>query len=225
MVKAVVFDLDGTLLDRDASVQVFINNQYDRLSKYLSHIPKEIYTERFVELDNHGYVWKDIVYSQLVEELNITSLTADDLLDDYLLEFRNHCIPFSNLVEMLDDLKNQGIRLGMITNGFGHFQLHNIQALGIEHYFEVILISEWEGMKKPNPEIFTRALSKLQVKPEESMFIGDHPVNDVEAARNVGMIGVWKRDSAAWDESTADYTIDELLEVPLIVRKYDVQER
>lgn len=224
MLKAVIFDLDGTLLDRDASVQVFINNQYDRLSKYFSHIPKEIYTERFVELDNHGYVWKDIVYSQLVEELNITRLTAEDLLDDYLLEFRNHCIPFGDLVEMLEDLKTQGIRLGMITNGFGNFQLHNIQALGIEHYFEAILISEWEGIKKPNPEIFTRALSKLLVKPEESMFIGDHPMNDVEAARNVGMIGVWKRDSA-WDEPAADYTIDELLEVPLIVRKYDVRER
>lgn len=224
MLKAVIFDLDGTLLNRDASVQAFINNQYDRLSNYLSPIPKEVYTKRFIELDNHGYVWKDIVYTQLIEELNITSFTAEELLNDYLLEFRNHCIAFNNLLEMLEDLKKQGVSLGIITNGFGHFQLHNIKALGIEQYFEVLLISEWEGIKKPNPEIFTRALSKLQVKPEESMFIGDHPVNDVEAAKKVGMIGVWKRDSA-WDEPTADYIIDDLIEVPLIVRKFDVQER
>ncbi len=224
MLKAVLFDLDGTLLNRDASVEAFINHQYDRLLNYLSHIPKEVYTKRFVELDQHGYIWKDIVYTQLVEELNITSLTAEELLNDYLLEFRNHCIAFSHLFDMLEDLKNQGLSLGIITNGFGHFQLHNIKALGIEQYFEVILISEWEGIKKPNPEIFMRALSKLQVKPEESMFIGDHPVNDVEAAKKVGLIGVWKRDNT-WDERTADYIIDELMEVPFIVRKYNLGNR
>lgn len=218
MLKAVIFDLDGTLLNRDASVQDFIEHQYERLSNHLSHIPKYIYTKRFIELDDHGYVWKDIVYSQLIDELAITSLTAEELLNDYLLEFRNHCIPFSHLLEMLDELKNQGLRLGIITNGFGDFQYNNIKALGIENYFEAILISEWEGIKKPNPEIFARALSKLQVEPEESMFVGDHPENDVEAAKKLGMVGVWKKDSA-WDVPTADYTIDDLMEMPLLVRQ------
>ncbi|MEO4052172.1 HAD-IA family hydrolase [Solibacillus sp. CAU 1738] len=218
MLKAAIFDLDGTLLNRDASVLEFINKQYERLSKHFSHIPKDIYMKRFIELDHHGYVWKDKVYAQLIEELDITSLTAEQLLNDYLLEFRNHCVPFNNLREMLEDLKKQGLSLGIITNGYGHFQLHNIKALGIEHYFDVILISEWEGIKKPNPEIFERSLSKLQVKPEESMFIGDHPVNDVEAAKNIGMVTVWKKDGA-WDMPNADFMIDQLMELPSIVRK------
>lgn len=49
--KAVLFDLDGTLLNRDASVHAFIENQYDRLNNGLKHIPKESYCSRFIELD------------------------------------------------------------------------------------------------------------------------------------------------------------------------------
>lgn len=62
MIKAVIFDLDGTLLNRDESVKKFIDNQYERLNKRVNHIPKDEYITRFIELDNRGYVWKDKVY-------------------------------------------------------------------------------------------------------------------------------------------------------------------
>lgn len=62
MINAVIFDLDGTLLNRDASLQKFIEGQYERLNKWIGHIPKEEYTSRFKELDCRGYVWKDKVY-------------------------------------------------------------------------------------------------------------------------------------------------------------------
>jgi putative hydrolase of the HAD superfamily len=70
MKQAVLFDLDGTLLDRDASVEQFVSIQYDRVSEHLSHIPKSDYIARFIELDCHGHVWKNKVYQALVTELN-----------------------------------------------------------------------------------------------------------------------------------------------------------
>lgn len=83
MIKAVIFDLDGTLLNRDESVRKFIDNQYERLNKWVGHIPKEKYITRFIELDNRGYVWKDKVYQQLVGELDITEIPWEGLLQDY----------------------------------------------------------------------------------------------------------------------------------------------
>lgn len=218
MFKAVLFDLDGTLLDRDKSLELFINHQYERLYESLSHIPKEQYISRFIELDNHGYVWKDKVYQQLADEVNISSVTWEELLQDYLDEFKQHCVGFPQIHEMLKELKDNNIALGMITNGFGQFQMDNIKALDIEKYFDVILVSEWEGIKKPNPKIFMNALKKLNVEPSESVFIGDHPENDVKAAQNLGIKGIWKKVNQ-WNDVEADAIIDDYLELPLIMKK------
>lgn len=154
MMKAALFDLDGTLLNRDASVELFIKQQYERLKGVLGSIPKEQYIARFIQLDKRGYVWKDHVYQQLVEEFHLVHITWEELLQDYLNEFKYSCVPFPNLIPMLEQLKRDQLALGMITNGYGHFQMDTIKALAIEHYFDVILVSEWAGMKKPDPQLF-----------------------------------------------------------------------
>ena len=214
--KAVVFDLDGTLLNRDESVKKFIYSQYDKFNRLLGNIPKDKYTSRFLELDNHGYVWKDKVYQQLVGECEIINISWKELLHDYICTFKHHCVPYPNLISMLEDLKRMNLKLGMITNGNGQFQMNNVKALGIEKYLDTILVSEWEGIKKPDPEIFNRAMKQLNVLPKESIFVGDHPENDVKAARNVGMIGVWKRNSQR-THIEADIIINDLAELPVII--------
>ena len=75
MIKAALFDLDGTLLNRDESVKLFLDSQYHRLNKFVGHIPKKQYMTRFIELDNRGYVWKDKVYQQLVNEFAMEGIT------------------------------------------------------------------------------------------------------------------------------------------------------
>lgn len=218
MIKSVIFDLDGTLLNRDASLEKFIEGQYERLNKLVGHIPKEKYTARFIELDFRGYVWKDKVYQQLVGEFDITGITWEDLLQDYISQFKNSCVPFPNLIIMLEILRSNNLVLGMITNGKGQFQIDNIRALGIEKYFKTILVSEWEGLKKPDPQIFKRALEQLNVSPSESIFVGDHPKNDVQAAQNIGMVGIWKKDMQ-WNNVDADFILDDLSEISLIIEK------
>ncbi|MBE4910537.1 HAD family hydrolase [Bacillus luteolus] len=212
MIKAVLFDLDGTLLNRDASVAQFIQNQYERLVDSVGHIPKEEYIARFIELDARGYVWKDTVYQQIVKEYKITKFHWEDLLKDYIEEFKHSCVPFPNLIRMLDELKGKSLKLGIITNGQGKFQMDNIKALGIEEYFDIILVSEWEGLKKPDKRIFEKALHRLNLSASEAMFIGDHPENDVKASMQMGMVGVWKRD-AQWSMVEADYIVNDLIEI------------
>lgn len=216
MIKAILFDLDGTLLNREASLKKFIENQYERLGHFFNHVDKETYCQRFITLDDNGYVWKDKVYADLVKELEITNIAATELLNDYTAHFQAHCVPFPHVKETLQKLQQQGLKLGMITNGLGQFQMNNIQALGIEDFFETILISEWEGMQKPMPEIFEKALQNLSVQAEESMFVGDHGVNDILAAKHVGMKTVWKENDFTTDLG-AHYTIQDLLELVNIV--------
>lgn len=212
MIRAALFDLDGTLLDRRLSLESFIHNQYDRYAEHFTGIGKKEYCTRFIHLDNNGYTWKDKVYTTLLTEYNITTLTADQLLDDYVTEFTNHCIPFPNMHELLQQLQNQNIAIGIITNGFTEFQMNNLRALQLHTYTNTILISEAEGIKKPHPVIFERALRQLNVKPEECIYVGDHPENDVIGAENAGIAAVWKKDSF-WEGFEHSRVAHDLLEV------------
>ncbi|MEH7440689.1 HAD family hydrolase [Bacillus sp. JJ1122] len=216
-IKAVFFDLDGTLLDRNASLVKFINDQYERYIKELYLVDKQHFMNRFIELDCRGYVWKDRVYSQLLQEMNITELTWEQLLEDYLINFKNACMPFRNVQKVLETLSQMGIILGLISNGKRKFQRENLNALGIASYFDTILISDEVGLRKPDPLIFQMGLDNLSVSAEESIFVGDHPENDIKAAREAGMLGIWKHDDY-WMDAEADFTINDLYEIAAIVQ-------
>ena len=221
MMKSVIFDLDGTLLDRDASVEQFISMQYDRLSEHLSHIPKSDYIARFIELDCHGHVWKDKVYQALVTEFSIEVMSWQALLEDYEMRFQFHCVPFQFLTEMLNELKQKGYLLGIITNGRGQFQARVVDGLGIRDYFDALLISEVEQVRKPQVEIFQRALDRLGVSALNSVFVGDHPEADIVGAKGAMMKTIWKRNSSWTEAKEADAIIDELNEIPSILEQFN----
>ena len=73
----------------------------------------------------------------------------------------------------------------MITNGRTEFQSKSIQGLGIKDYFDTILISEAEQIRKPQPEIFHTAVSRLKATVETSVYIGDNPQADIIGAANI----------------------------------------
>ncbi|MFE1625474.1 HAD family hydrolase [Brevibacillus reuszeri] len=222
MLKACIFDLDGTLLDRDGSLPAFLERQHERYFDALGSIPLEVYQQRFIELDQRGYVWKDVVYQQLLEQFQIEKIDADTLLHDYVEHFHLDCRAFPGVHQTLQQLQDKGILLGMITNGRTQFQRKNFQAIGIEKYFQVILISEQEGIAKPAAEIFEKALRLLNVKAHETIFVGDHPANDVQAARAIGMKGIWKRDDY-WPEPAESDGI--IVQIPELLAHIDKIEK
>ncbi|MDF2441173.1 MAG: putative hydrolase of the superfamily [Abditibacteriota bacterium] len=220
IMKAVLFDLDGTLLDRDASLRQFVAAQYQRFQTYLKDIPADEYLSRFIELDCRGHVWKDKVYQQLVSEYSISGLGWRQLLEDYEILFMQYCVPFPNLFLMLDTLQERKYSLGLLTNGLGTFQTRAIQGLGIEQYFDTILISETEGIKKPDIQTFQRALDNLRVEASASVFVGDHPQTDIAGAKCAGMKTIWKKDLYWPIAFEADATIEDLAEIPAVIQSF-----
>ena len=96
----------------------------------------------------------------------------------------------------------------------------NVQALGIEHYFETILVSEKEQCRKPEAVIFERALAQMGVDAETAVFVGDNPEADVRGAQKVGMRGVWKQ-TAHWGSCPhADAKIDDLMDLLNVVKGF-----
>jgi len=223
MIKAVLFDLDDTLLDREASVTYFVEQQYDRLRPVFNGVPKELYVRRFMALDGHGAAWKDAVYRQLAAEFNLTHISWQELLEDYRGRFEGYCLNLPGLETMLFTLAAQNRALGIITNGPSPFQEQKIKAMGIAGYFGVILVSDAIGIKKPNPEIFRRAINQLGVTAEETVFVGDNPHADILGAQAFGMKAVWKRVPFWGDCPSADAVCDDLARLPLIIQALEAQ--
>lgn len=219
MIRAVLFDLDRTLLDRDTSFAAFATSQYQRFAQRMPGIKPQNYVERLVALDALGAVWKDVVYQRLIAELGINGITWEELFTDFDARIADSYVPFPGLHEVLAELF-QTYALGIITNGRGEFQQRTIERLGMAHYFKAILISETEAVRKPDAEIFHRAVTRLDCAPAEAVYVGDNPEADVRAARAAGLKGIWKR-NAAFAEPAADGIIDSLGELPSLLRTLD----
>jgi putative hydrolase of the HAD superfamily len=86
-------------------------------------------------------------------------------------------------------LRPTGLTLGLISN-FEQWLEGLLEALEVAHFFDVTVISGVEGVEKPDARIFHLALQRAGVAPERSVYVGDNPAFDIEAARAVGMIPV-----------------------------------
>jgi HAD superfamily hydrolase (TIGR01549 family) len=212
MIGAALFDLDGTLLDRDASMPLVLAAQHARRPA-LAAVPADLYVARFLELDEHGHGGTLNAYRRLLTECGVDSVSAQELELDYAARFRQHCVPFPGVRVTLERLAAAGLRLGIVTNGPGEMQLGSIRALGIERFFDAIVISGVEGVRKPDAEIFRRALHRLGTAPHEAIFVGDHPIVDIAGARAAGMRAVWKR-TPYWNAPAGVGAIDSIYELP-----------
>lgn len=223
MIRAVLFDMDETLLDRQGSLRRFTAAQHARHKETLAELSVTAFVERFMTLDNNGALWKDEVYRRILDENCITAIDPQTLLDEYITDFHIHCQGFAGLAEMVAALAADSRRLGLITNGTFPFQLHNFRALGVADHFDAVLVSEQEGIRKPDPEIFRRALARLGVAAEEAVFEGDNPEADIRGAQGVGMRTIY-RPNRFWPECDfADAVCVALADLPAILRHFEVR--
>jgi putative hydrolase of the HAD superfamily len=198
-IKAVIFDLDNTLLDRTRTFRLFAEAFVDR---FLGETKKrEALIGRIELLDEDGYKDKPTLFRELLDELPwLEKPLHEDLLGYYEKEYVNSAILMDQAEDLIHYLGGK-YKLGLITNGRTAIQYGKIDRLAIRDRFEVILVSEEAGIKKPDSRIFRTAIERLNVLPEECVYVGDHPVNDVEGAASVGMRTVWLEVNQPWRES------------------------
>ncbi len=145
-----------------------------------------------------GYTPRSEIYATLLAEWDLAGMSPDTLNDDFRSGLAKYAVAYPGLVPMLKALRHQGLRPGLITNSLRTSQAPKVEALALEQYLDAILISEVEGVRKPDPEIFRRALMRVGATPPYAMFVGDHPVFDVAdaGAKSFGLKTMWKRNDA-----------------------------
>jgi putative hydrolase of the HAD superfamily len=219
MVKGVLFDLDGTLYDRDSAVRDAFAAQYRAFQGVLGGIGPERYVARLLELDDHGHADKRTAFGTLVRELGLDSALGDELTEHFREVYPQFGAPFPDALPTLRELRARGIAIALVTNGRADTQAAKVSRLGLEPFLDATLISEREGLRKPDRRIFERALGRIGVAPEHAWHVGDHPMADVAGAHAAGLTAVW-RYVPYWPEPACSaFTIHSLRELlPLLTK-------
>ena len=178
--KAVLFDLDGTLHDRAETIRRYLAGHVRRFEMPAG------YAERWTALDDLGYRSKAEVFPQLVAEFGLKH-DPQVLLQDFSDHAWSDCQLTPHSHEVLNELRRRGLRLGLVTNGWSQKQRQCMSGLGLADAFDTVVINKEAGCSKPEPRIYTRALEQLGVQASETLFVGDSPTNDVWGPQQVGM--------------------------------------
>lgn len=252
MIKAVLFDVGGTLLTienneklRTAFAErlsrrledygIFLNTPYEKLGKML-HENAEAY-KHFSEETKREWPMLQIWSEYYLKDFDVPEEKLAPIVEElsFLYDYeRVKLIRRPNLNECLDSLALMGIRLGVISNVISTtFTPHILKEYGIDHYMECVLLSSETGVRKPDAAIFNIALTKLGLKAEEMCYVGDTISRDVLGSRNAGLglciqiknPAIAHRDALfqGADAPKPDYLIDDLSEIAGIIRKVNEQ--
>ncbi|WP_410769147.1 HAD family hydrolase [Fontibacillus sp. BL9] len=200
-IKAVLFDLDNTLMDRDWTFREFARQLVrERLRvKDQEEIDKII--AYMIESDADGYRPKEGFFRELIDALPwIVKPDLTELKAYYDKNYMSHARVMEHAEDALQACRSLGLKLGIITNGFSHLQHGKIDLLNLRGHFDAIVVSGDIGIKKPDERIYRIALERLGVAAEETIIVGDHPQNDIWGAARVGIRGVWLLRKHAWFE-------------------------
>jgi putative hydrolase of the HAD superfamily len=160
-IQAVVFDLDGTLLDRRRSFERFIRDQWERFADVVRKIAQEEYVQILIELDRDGYAPRKELFTGLIAQFELPSGLAETLLNDYRAGFPSACVLFPDAAQTLSSLRAAGLKLGLITNGSVRMQSRKLECLALSARFDTILIFRCRGHQQTRPPDFSPCIGAL----------------------------------------------------------------
>lgn len=203
VLEAIIFDLDNTLINRKAAFQAYSEQFIDRFVEVTDQTSRSELIEYIRIADQDGYRHKRELHEQYIRELTMKhpETNVDDLLHFWFAEFFKSTVLMQGAEEVLTTFKQQGIKLGLITNGSVHSQNSKLDQVKLRDYFDVIIISDDVQVKKPDKRIFDIALERLDAAAANTWYVGDHPINDIKGARDAGLSAVWLSGFMDWDDS------------------------
>jgi phosphoglycolate phosphatase len=178
--KAVIFDLDGTLVNSIKDIADAMNVVLQK-----RNYPTYDYDtyKTFV-----GSGVKSLVIKALPKNKTSTTevnLCLNDMMQVYSACCTNKTEPYQGILELLDTLHNKGLKLAILSNKEDGLTKKVASAL-LPEYITPVLGLKDEALKKPNPEVLLQLCETLNVNPEEAIYVGDTDV-DILVAKNANM--------------------------------------
>jgi len=204
MYKLICFDLDDTLWPCMPAIQHAEQTIYDWMAEHKPDITNAYSIEQL--RDKRKELLR--VQPELIHDLSAARVShlkslavefgdVDDWVDEAFSVFytaRQKVKLFDDVIPVLSSLKQQ-YTLVALTNGNAH-----INHTGLADFFSFQVSAADVLAAKPDPAMFLRAMQQVDVFPEDTLHVGDHPVHDIQGARNAGIDSVWiQRFQQPWD--------------------------
>lgn len=243
MLKAVLFDLDDTLLDWSGFKSDWSTMEMQHLGGVYDYINAEVHPLDNFEAFMHEFrvltsqAWQAARTSLrapnlglvLVEAANALGVPRERLDPRRCLEAYNWgavagTAMFPEVPEVLRLLHETGIKIGIVTNAYQPMWIRDVEIKqhGLLDYFPACRISAADvGYLKPHPSIFQTALDCLGTRPHETVFVGDDPEADIAGAQAAGLQAVLRisrrQPSGYSDRIVPGARINSLIELPPIL--------
>ncbi len=202
MLKAVFFDIDDTLYSTTEFAALARRAAVEALRAYGVRLPtEELYRELQEVIGEFTSNYPNHFDKLLLRLPRNAAAGANPaiLVAAAVAAYHDskgpHLRPFPDVIPALRKLASTPLIRGIITSGLSVKQAEKLVRLGVTPYLSAsaVFISDQIGISKPNPKLFHRACADSGVAPEECMYVGDHPTQDIDPANEIGMATVLMR--------------------------------
>lgn len=223
MIKAVIFDIDNTLMDFmrmkraavDAAVDAMIDAGLDVKKEQMIEKIFNVYWQEGIEDQNIF----DKVLTKEFGQVDYKILAAGII--GYKRAKEGHMTLYPHVKLALTELMKMGIRMGVVSDAPRLPVWLRIVGLGLHYYFEKVVSYDDTGERKPSEKPFRKILELMDLKPSQALMLGDWAERDIVGAKKVGMLTVWARYGNQFDTkvSGADWEIDDIYQLVDVVRE------
>jgi len=182
MVKAVVFDLDDTLI----SEKEYIKSGYRHIAGIIEDRLAMDKNQVFDDLMSLFKVSPLNVFNRLYDKYQIEY--SKEMILDLVKEYRGHFPDiqfYDDVLPCLSELKRSGLKVGIITDGYAIAQRQKLKAIHADEYFDEVIVTDELGREywKPHPRSFEIMKEKFKVNFDEMIYVGDNPEKDFYISR------------------------------------------
>lgn len=227
MIKAIIFDLDNTLVDFmkmkraaiDAAIPAMIDAGLDITFEEATRTIDDIYLDKGIEYQQVFDLFLQRTLNRIDYKILASGIVA------YRKAREAALIPYPHVYSTLIQLSKRGLKLGIVSDAPIKEAWLRLAFMNFHHLFDAAVTFDETGERKPSPLPFRTILMKLDTQPEESLMVGDWAERDIVGAQKIGMKTAFAKygDTFNTQSHNADYELNDISELIPIVDKLNQQ--
>ena len=192
MIRAIIFDLDNTLLDFVKMKQFAVKASIRAMNEAGLNVDEESGYEDVMELYMTTGWENQLVFDDYLKQT--TGEVSNKILAAGVVAYRRAreatLLVYPNVNKTLIELLKAQIRLAVVSDAPSREAWMRLYYLNLHHVFDPVLTFDDTGARKPSPKPFKLALDRMNVGPDEALMIGDWPDRDVVGAKQLSLIHI-----------------------------------